>query len=94
MLHTVRLANGEEKFFTNNGEMFCGECDEMMETRIAVDAFMGEDGAVDWEDTIGEAFCAVCESEDLYEDEREAVRIGRENYEADRADAIRKGEWA
>lgn len=93
MLNMTRIVNGEKQYLIDNGEMFCGECDEMMDTRIAVDAFMGEDGAPDWEETIGEAFCAHCESEELYESEREAVEVARENYEADRADAMRKGEW-
>lgn len=93
-LKMVRWVEGEKQYLIHHADMFCANCDEWRETLIQVDAFMGEDGVPEWDDTIGEAFCSVCEEEAwLFDSEEEAVQAARENYEADRADAIRKGEW-
>lgn len=89
--------DGETRYFIYMESKFCGECVEDVSVNIDVDAWTqdeeGEPCEPEYDDTIGNPYCADCGSENLYDDEDDYARAVQDNYLADRADAIRKGEW-
>lgn len=85
---------------STDSEMFCTECDDFVTPLIEVEVFglglvdVPEEDNVDYDETKGKPFCPDCGEEyTLFESESDAAAAAREQYDADRADAIRKGEW-
>lgn len=81
-------------------EQFCTECDDFVMTVIEVEAFAQDEDSelteetADYDDEIGKAFCPDCgESYTLFSDPAAAAESAFSDYQAERADAIRKGEW-
>ena len=58
--------DGVTHYYIDYDERFCGSCDEYFGTIIDVDAWTvdgdGEPCEPDYDDTIGEPRCAVCDS--------------------------------
>ncbi len=75
-------------------DRYCPDCDEYVDpvTSITV-TWISKDGTeCEWEET-GEQFCPECQGVYFANNRQEALEIAREDYFANRADAIRKGEW-
>lgn len=83
----------ENTWVIDYDQKFCPTCDEFITTVIEVETFVDEDGAVDYDDTVGKPFCPECETEDLYIDPADLREAVLEDYRITRAEYERTGEW-
>jgi hypothetical protein len=90
--------NEVDYYVIDKQEAFCGTCDEYVTAVVEV-TFADDEGELvegpndNWDEKDESPFCPECGETDLYEDEDAAAAEAKANYQAERADYIRKGEW-